>query len=860
MLQYITGQHEVVLPDQINVTCGYSGFPSPILTIIAPGLTSQEVISMSTTDTGTLPSQLYYRMTSLIIPRSSRSNNGTYICTATTPAATLITQTSVTVLEVPDAPLAPSLTKNVAFLVGIAWQLPLENNAAIDNYTVLFSYQTCLKKIVTNATVLPPYLLRTSIPVNANQTYRIRVRAANRIGFGPYSPALDVETVQSAPFGAPRTVKAVAASPSTINFTWADVACGEKNGLLVKFEASYYLQTKIPGSTASPTAMAGSVVVSSNTFYIVITGLLPSTWYLFDVRAWTSVGPSPFSKTISQRTLTPDNRLPPRAVALHQTVIGVQHRPLTLAVKLLNPGIPAVELMGITWSKVGQTSWLAANKRYLSSDYLNLTIPAVIYRVAGQYFVELGNSAGKVKVNFTVHYQEPASMTQTLKGVSVNQGGNAIFSCIAHGNPVPIVTFYHNTSQLSPALYTMSSYVDLATVQRGVYATLSTLTLTNVSNNASQGTYSCEASNIHPPSVKSSASLDVHVPPRQLSPPKDVVSNRGGTVQFVCNMYGITNPRLTWFHDGKDLHTSQAFLSNRVHLSKSASILNITNVQYIERGDYHCFADNTNPSKTWGGTVSGTPATLTVYVLPSGAPDKAVQVGLRGDQVTLKAVVTHQGHPPVPYYNITWSKKFDSQWSALSPLYSLSASGHSLTFFQMNHNDAGDYTVKLGNLAGEVRLDFTLTYAERPEILTPPSTQRVNQDTDVILYCVASGLPTPNIYWMYNSSSGHTLQYVNMEQPNTAVNLRGSFVVNSTLTIPSVQNDVHQGNYTCVVENIHKPDAQATAYVHIYVPAVQLLLTANQSVLAGNTAVLKCNVYGVPTPTVEWYKRGLVSC
>ena len=51
-LLYITGQHEVVLPDQINVTCGYSGFPSPILTITAPGLTSQEVISMSTTDTG----------------------------------------------------------------------------------------------------------------------------------------------------------------------------------------------------------------------------------------------------------------------------------------------------------------------------------------------------------------------------------------------------------------------------------------------------------------------------------------------------------------------------------------------------------------------------------------------------------------------------------------------------------------------------------------------------------------------------------------------------------------------------------------------------------------------------------------
>ena len=80
---------------------------------------------------------------------------------------------------------------------------------------------------------------------------------------------------------------------------------------------------------------------------------------------------------------------------------------------------------------------------------------------------------------------------------------------------------------------------------------------------------------------------------------------------------------------------------------------------------------------------------------------------------------------------------------------------------------------------------------------------------------MGSGLPKPQLFWRYNNTLLPVKTYSQMEISHPAVNLRGSFVVQSTLTIQSVQNDANQGNYTCVVKNMHQPEAQATATISV---------------------------------------------
>lgn len=105
--------------------------------------------------------------------------------------------------------------------------------------------------------------------------------------------------------------------------------------------------------------------------------------------------------------------------------------------------------------------------------------------------------------------------------------------------------------------------------------------------------------------------------------------------------------------------------------------------------------------------------------------------------------------------------------------------------------------------------------AEKPEVLNAPSTVRTNENSFVMLVCVGTGLPKPAVYWLYNGTKLTTLQ-TTADYVDTSVQTRGSFAVQSTVTIPSVQNSIHQGQYECVVENIHRPSARVSAFILVY--------------------------------------------
>ena len=53
----------------------------------------------------------------------------------------------------------------------------------------------------------------------------------------------------------------------------------------------------------------------------------------------------------------------------------------------------------------------------------------------------------------------------------------------------------------------------------------------------------------------------------------------------------------------------------------------------------------------------------------------------------------------------------DTTWSAMSSTYFLSTDNLTLTILDMQYYEQGVYIARLGNLAGDVRITFNLTYA-----------------------------------------------------------------------------------------------------------------------------------------------------
>ena len=98
------------------------------------------------------------------------------------------------------------------------------------------------------------------------------------------------------PIGSPRIITAVAMSPTEICVMWQEVPLAEQNGEIIVYEVQYRAL-----ETCDRTAMSVNLTNTTITF-IILTGLEEYVEYNISVRAYTSVGPGPYSYTVMERT------------------------------------------------------------------------------------------------------------------------------------------------------------------------------------------------------------------------------------------------------------------------------------------------------------------------------------------------------------------------------------------------------------------------------------------------------------------------------------------------------------------------------------------------------------------------------
>ncbi|CAI8037863.1 Receptor-type tyrosine-protein phosphatase F [Geodia barretti] len=204
----------------------------------------------------------------------------------------------------------------------------IDENGDITMYEVEYMpLETFNGQIATNSVTVDPTLLNTTLTgLEEYVDYNISVRAFTSVGPGPYSDAVTNRTLEERPTAAPQNVTTMAESSTEIVVTWEEVPAIDENGDITMYEVEY-----MPLQTFNGQIATDSVTVDPALLNTTLTGLEEDVDYNISVRAFTSVGPGPYSDGMVERTLEESPAAAPQnvmATAVSSTEIRVSWEPV----------------------------------------------------------------------------------------------------------------------------------------------------------------------------------------------------------------------------------------------------------------------------------------------------------------------------------------------------------------------------------------------------------------------------------------------------------------------------------------------------------------------------------------------------
>lgn len=214
------------------------------------------------------------------------------------------------------------------------------------------------------------------------------------------------------------------------------------------------------------------------------------------------------------------------------------------------------------------------------------------------------------------------------------------------------------------------------------------------------------------------------------------------------------------------------------------------------------------------------------------------EVALRGKKIELFCIF---GGTPLP--QIIWSK--NGELIISSDRVTQGNYGKSLIIKHVNFDDQGTYSCEASNGVGTAQsYSIKLEVMAIPYFILEPEIVNAAEDEVAVIKCEASGVPVPEIKWIYN---GKPLS----EAPQ---NDRRRLTSNSITIERLVKNDT--GNYGCNATN-----SLGYVYKDVYINVLALEPEITQPPMDMDTVDEKdieitCRVFGAPKPEVKWIKNG----
>ncbi|XP_041428394.1 hemicentin-2 isoform X1 [Xenopus laevis] len=503
---------------------------------------------------------------------------------------------------------------------------------------------------------------------------------------------------------------------------------------------------------------------------------------------------------------------PKLAVASYEVTV-LEGRSLTLPCTVVSGNPLPVQ----RWTKDSQT--LQVQWRHTINGEGGLIIEPVQREDAGKYVCEVTNAVGSTNHSILLHVHVAPVILPGPAEYVVHEGRAVIISCDVKGYPPPTVTWSKGD-------------VDLTAENTQYYLNKDGSILISLPTGADEGSYTCKAVNPAGISIRE-VQLIVHTKPRiningshDQSTPVRVVAALGAEITLPCDVEGSPLPVVSWRKDSLPL----PIVSARHHLLPSWS-LRLSELRVMDSGYYTCLASN--PAGNTSLTYS-----LEVQVPPRVHPGAKVLKALLGRTLQLPCLAYGD---PMP--RLSWFK--DGEPMRVGDQDSLQGPDGSISILEVQLSDSGNYRCVATSSAGEDFLEFRLEILEAP-FFEDGSDVLLEQTAyePVVLTCPVQGTPTPLIRWMKNG----VVLVGNL--PGMTQLGNGSLLIESP--VPS-----HGGDYICVATNEAGSARRKTKLVVYAKPKIfEDGQGQNISVMANQPLTLRCEVSGVPFPTVTWSKDG----
>ncbi|XP_054478592.1 brother of CDO isoform X5 [Anoplopoma fimbria] len=330
--------------------------------------------------------------------------------------------------------------------------------------------------------------------------------------------------------------------------------------------------------------------------------------------------------------------------------------------------------------------------------------------------------------------------------------------------------------------------------------------------------------------LQSSAALPDEVPLFS-EEPMSVVQKLGGSVNLHCSAQP-SSTNISWRLNGQEL------VDGHLGVVLGPNSLLIPTLSNLTVGRYQCVAS------TGAGALASVPANVTAAKLRDFEPDD--QQDIEVDEGNTAVIECHLPESQ-PKAQVRYSVK--QEWLETSKGNYLIMPSGNLQIANATQDDEGPYKCAAYNpITQEVktststdRLRIRRSTSEAARIIYPPASRSimVTKGQRLVLECVASGIPTPQVRW---AKDGQDLRSHN----NTRFLL-------SNLLIDAV-GEADSGTYICRADNGMGSASSATVLydVQVFEPPQVTVELQQQEVVYGETVRFTCQARGKPTPSVMW--------
>ncbi|XP_036354448.1 hemicentin-1-like isoform X2 [Octopus sinensis] len=483
--------------------------------------------------------------------------------------------------------------------------------------------------------------------------------------------------------------------------------------------------------------------------------------------------------------------------------------------------------------------WLRNNQPFVPDYYPNILIQdngknfiiePVKLTDKAIYTCIASNIAGKARANFDFAVWVPPKIDRTdiHTKLKIIKGHSVTISCPVTGIPMPEIKWLKDHDDFIPDPLDLRVLI----LSKGMQIKISNASETD------SAYYSCIAENPSGSDLEH-FDLDVLVPPSidesNIVYNPRVVLNR--TLILECPVSGVPKPSIKWMFNSIPFE----YIPHGVQLKHEARMLMITHTKPTHAGKYSCVAKND------AGELQRN-FNLEVFVPPT-----ILQDGLTKEFKTLQDT-TIQFECPVqgtPTPEIMWSKNrtpiLDSPYKNLQ----VSNNGRRLKISNIKIDDASTYTCTATNIAGQAREEYILKVHVPPKIQDGHIQEKVeaNKSKPLLLECVTSGVPSPNVIWFKNNELIDFEEKSNMR----AIQIENKWQLQAIWTEPE-----DTGRYSCQASN---PAGDAIKHfdVSIHVPPkLENPQLEKMEIMNRKSITLSCKVSGIPKPTITWYRNEMI--